>query len=255
LNYFPASIVCLFFAVFSILLSFFSHKVVKRLFHHTVLKDNKDAITNYVNVLSILYSIVLAFIVISAWENYEKVEETMENEANAVANVYHYLNVFPDTTQNRIQGEIKKYVSLVIKEDWEKQQWGKESEEADNIIHGLGDQIHPKTPEELQVYPLLIEQINYCCIYRRMRVSSAAADIPLLIWSILLIGALVLIFLSSFFYLEHSILKKFLSGTLSAFIFILLFIAFALSNPYKGSTKLKPEPFEELISHTFKHRS
>ena len=224
------------------------------MFSLAVLKDNKEAITNYVNLLSILYSIVLAFVVFSAWENYQKAEETLENEANAISSVYHYLKVFPDSTKAKVRGEIKEYVSLIVNKEWEEQQWGRESEAADSIIHLIPLQIHAQSPEELQMYPLLIEQINHCCIYRRIRVSSASTDIPMLIWFILLMGAVVMIFLSSFFYLEHFNLKKFLSWTLAQFIFILLFIAFALSSPYKGSTKLKPEPLEQILSHTFKVR-
>lgn len=207
LSHFPAWLICLVMAVISILMSILSLKVIHKLFPSTVLKENKAAITNYVNVLSILYSIILAFLVVGAWENYQHVKDTMEKEGNAIGDIYHDMEVFPDSVRMSVQNTLIQYVSLVVKKEWAEQEIGNEDKEANALIHSIRHIIHPKSTESLLIYPMLMEHINTACINRRMRVTNGVSDIPALIWSILLIGALTIVFLSGFFHLEHSRLK------------------------------------------------
>ena len=106
----------------------------------------------------------------------------------------------------------------------------------------------PKTPGHEILHAEALRQFNNYLEARRMRLFSVTTSIPGVMWSVVLIGALMNIALIWMFDMKI-INHMFLGGILSAFMGLMIFLIASLDNPFRGELSISSEPFQEILSH------
>jgi hypothetical protein len=68
--------------------------------------------------LGVIYAVLLALVVIAVWEEYDAASETVEQEANAVAEIAWLADRLPEPEGAHIQELARSYAQDVIDEEW-----------------------------------------------------------------------------------------------------------------------------------------
>jgi uncharacterized membrane protein YgaE (UPF0421/DUF939 family) len=68
-------------------------------------------------VLGVTYAVLLAFVVIVVWEEYERAKDTVETEANELAGIYFLADRFPEPDRERVQEFARSYARTVVEEE------------------------------------------------------------------------------------------------------------------------------------------
>jgi hypothetical protein len=156
--------------------------------------------------LGVIYAVLLALVVIAVWEEYRAASETVEQEANAVAEIFWLGNRLPEPEGegSHIQELARSYAQDVIDEEWPLMEQEEAplmtSEEGTPAGWTLIDEIRanlqefqPHTPADEQLYAEGLDQVQRLADARRMRLVAAEEGIPGVLWAVLIFGGVAAI--------------------------------------------------------------
>jgi hypothetical protein len=109
-------------------------------------------------VVGIMYAILLAYITIIVWEQYNSATSLVEQEATNAYNIYHEVDEFPDPGRSEVQRIVKTYVETTINEEWPLLASGKFSQQAEDQADQLGSAI-ARLPVASQAQQVLLDHL------------------------------------------------------------------------------------------------
>ena len=77
---------------------------------------------------------------------------------------------------------------------------------------------------------------------------SSEAELPGIMWVLLIGGSCISVGFTFFFGTENVRLHAIIVGLLSALLGFVLFLTFSLEHPYSGNLSVKPAGFEKIIA-------
>jgi Protein of unknown function (DUF4239) len=190
----------------------------------------------------VIYAVLLALVVIAVWEEYDAASVTVEQEANAVAEIFWLAHRLPEPEGSHIQELARSYAQDVIDEEWPLMEQGEArlmtSEEGTSAGWTLIDEIwatlqdvQPHTPADEQRYAEGLDQVQILADARRMRLVAAEEGIPGVLWSVLIFGGVAAIGFTYLFGLENTWAHRLMVFTLAAVIGLVLFTIGSLEHP------------------------
>jgi hypothetical protein len=211
--------------------------------------------------LGVIYAVLLALVVIAVWEEYRAASETVEQEANALAEIYWLSHRLPEPDGPHIQELSRSYAEVVIEEEWPQMEQGhppmvEEGQTVpagwvliDDIRASLQD-IEPRTKADEQLYAEGLDQVQRLGDARRMRLVAAEEGIPGVLWAVLVFGGIAAVSFTYLFGLENTWAHRLMVLTLAAVIGLVLFTVGAIEFPFSGGARIGKEAFE-LVLHRF----
>jgi Protein of unknown function (DUF4239) len=203
----------------------------------------------------VIYAVLLALVVIAVWEEYDAASVTVEQEANAVAEIFWLAHRLPEPEGSHIQELARSYAQDVIDEEWPLMEQGEArlmtSEEGTSAGWTLIDEIwatlqdvQPHTPADEQRYAEGLDQVQILADARRMRLVAAEEGIPGVLWSVLIFGGVAAIGFTYLFGLENTWAHRLMVVTLAAVIRPVLFTIGAMEHPFSGGARIGTGAFE-----------
>jgi Protein of unknown function (DUF4239) len=208
--------------------------------------------------LGVIYAVLLALVVISVWEEYDAASETVEQEANALAEIAWLGNRLPEPEGTHIQELARSYAPEVVDKEWPLMEQGEaplmtqvEGTPAgwtliDDIRANLQD-FQPHTPADEQLYAEGLDQVQRLADARRMRLVAAEEGIPAVLWAVLIFGGVAAIGFTYLFGLQNTWAHRLMVLTLAAVIGLVLFTIGAIEHPFSGGARIGTGAFELVL--------
>ena len=234
----------------AVLISMAGLALVGRLTPLGVRQEHNDVAGFIYAVLGVAYAVVLGFMIITVWQQYESARSTADQEANDLAAIYSLANQLPESERHQVQQAAHSYAQAVISEEWPLLQDGQLGPQAGEYLNEIRQDIEnfePKTYAEQALYDREVSRVNDLADSRRLRLSEANANIPTILWAILLIGGVVTVSFAYLFGLESTKAHMLMVGALTLVIALILFATYSLDNPFAGNTRLQPNAFETVM--------
>jgi hypothetical protein len=218
------------------------------------LKKRKVVLNNEVggiifSVLSLIYSLLVSFVIVAVWENYEELNRVIEKEADDLNSVLIHSSMLPDSLKTEISGAIKNYCEKVVDEEWNMQP-GKQGYRRSNIpaLRLILLKVEAESRLQENLLSLLDDNLISIANLRRERLSHTHSYVPQLVWMILTISSIMIILFSYLLYVESDQLKKVFLSFLWTIIGMSLFLVYMLDNPFTGSTQVSKGPYQDIIT-------
>jgi uncharacterized protein DUF4239 len=201
-----------------------------------------------------IYSLILAFVVIVVWQQYQAAGDRIETEASKLFNVYRSTYGFKDSANiiagDSIRAQIKNYALSVQEDEWPLMAIDSSSPKTQKINNNLlraVNQVEPVTEAEKLWFAQTIHNLYQFSESRHTRLADRDYSIPAFLWVLLIAGAGVVIIFSMFLDSKNKWqhLAKIL--TLSTMIIFSLLLVNMLNHPFKGSLRLKPDAFQKIF--------
>jgi hypothetical protein len=176
-------------------------EVVERLVPATSRQPHNDVAGFIYAALGVIYAVLLALVVIAVWEEYDAAGEAVEQEANAVAEIFWLAHRLPEPEGTHIQELARSYAEEVSHKEWPLMEQGEaplmtqtQGTPAgwtliDEIRANLQD-FQPQTPAEEQLYAEGLDQVQRLTDARRMRLVAAEEGVPAVLWAVLIFGGI-----------------------------------------------------------------
>lgn len=224
--------------------------VIRRLIHHSRLKPHHDVADPILGALAAVYAILLAFVVVTVWENYDKTKMHVEMEANYLADLYRDAEAFTPEFRQKINPLLRAYRDEVVKSEWKTMANGEMSPKVEKIVRDIWAAYtiyQPKNVTEEIFFTESVEKLNLFRELRRQRLMDSRTGIPPLLWFVLVIEGLITISFTFFFGAENGKAQIIMVVFLALTISLILFTILALDFPFAGGVSIPPEIFERLL--------
>ena len=240
------------------LLSLGGLEVVQRLVPTASRQPHNDVAGFIYAALGVIYAVLLALVVIAVWEEYGAASETVEQEANALAEIAWLAHRLPEPEGSHIQELCRSYAEEVVHKEWPLMEQGQaplmtqtQGTPAgwtiiDDIRANL-QEFQPRTAADEQLYAEGLDQVQRLADARRMRLVAAEEDIPGVLWAVLIFGGIAAIGFTYLFGLENTWAHRLMVVTLATVIGLVLFTIGALEHPFSGGARISTDAFDLVL--------
>lgn len=251
-------LVCPFFGlgiiivVASVILSVVGLVIVKRYISHQKLKTHNDIAGAIFQTLGVAYTVLLAFMVVVAWQNFDRTSLTAETEANYLVDLMEDSSAFSKDFSMKIRTASEEYAKNVINQEWPMLAEGKESpvaKESLGKISALYASYMPQNVKEEIFLAESVKKLNLLGEMRRIRIFESRQGIPALLWVVLIVGAFATITFTFFFGSDNPRAQMLMTSLLAVIIALILYTVLSLDFPFTGGIKVKPDAFREMLKY------
>jgi hypothetical protein len=230
-------------------------ELVQRLVPHEKRQEHNDVAGFLYAVIGVVYAVLLALLVIAVWQQYEKANETVESEANGVAEVAWLAHRLPEPEHHQLQEDARSYAQEVVDQEWPQMEQGlgggvQSFPEGWNLIDDMRatlQDFEPSTEAEQELYAEGLDRISRFGDARRMRFVAAEEGIPGILWAVLVFGAVVTVGFTYLFGMRNTWAHRLMVMSLTAVIALVLFTVWVMEHPFSGGAHLEPEAFELIL--------
>ncbi len=233
-------------------------ELVQRLVPASSRRPHNDVAGFIYAALGVIYAVLLALVVIAVWEQYDAASETVEQESNAVAEIFWLGHRLPEPKGPHLQELARSYAEEVVHKEYPLMEQG----EPPLMVRGQGvpdgwtliddiratvQEVEPSTPADEQLYAEGLDQVERLADARRMRLVAAEEGIPGVLWAVLIFGGIAAVSFTYLFGLENTWAHRLMVVTLAAVIGLVLFTIGALEHPFSGGARIGTGAFELIL--------
>lgn len=244
----PQSVLCILFVSASVIVS----QAVLTGFHAWAKKKKLEFHNEVAGIvfggISLIYSLVLAFVIVAVWDNYTDLEKTIETEADKLNNIISRTDALPCNIRANVKQTIYNYCDEVINNEWRMNGKTKAIEKP-NIIRDLRQQLlTTQTGERIQQNILAVIDDNLDTVgdLRRERLSHSHSQIPNMVWFILDAGTIILVIFFFFLSVPSLRLKRIYLSFLVSCMAMCMFLVYTLDHPFNDKNGISSQLFRDI---------
>jgi hypothetical protein len=233
-------------------------EVVRRLVPLSSRQQHNDVAGFIYAVLGVVYAVLLALVVIAAWEDFGRARETVESEANATAEIFWLAHRLPEPERGRVQELARSYAEEVVEEEWPLMREGQaplmEQGQATPTGWVLVDdlratlqEVEPNTPAEAALYAEGLDQVEELASARRMRLVASEEGIPAVLWVVLVFAGVAVVGFTYLFGMESTWVHRLMVVALAAVIGMVLHTIGAMEHPFSGGASIGTGAFDLIL--------
>jgi hypothetical protein len=224
--------------------------VVRRLVPVDHLQKNHEVAGITFGVLGAFYGLVLAFVIVAAWEQFTAANANSHQEASALESLYKLGAGFAEPMRTRFDSAVAEYTRRVVDEEWP--QMANDTYRAQTgrtlKLWSILLSYHAADSREQMLEDKAIDQLNVLGQSRNQRILYYDDDLPSVVWLIIYLGCAITIGFSYFFgshvFRAQVVMCAFFSVMLGVTILAIL----ELAHPYQGTVTIPDEPFRYALS-------
>ncbi len=226
LNWSTASQIAFVVVVFSGL-SVLGLYVVRMLVPLEHLKQNHEVAGFTFGVIGAFYGLLLAFVIVAAWERFDRAQAEVEGESVALISLYQLSKGLTQPEAKEMQDAIRAYTFLL----WQ-------------IISNY----KPQDNQTQLVVEKSIDQLTEISNAFSRRYLYSREDLPSVVWVVIYVGLFITIGFSYFFGLETFFSQALMCATFSSLLGLTLVAIIELAHPYQGAVTVSNAPFKYALS-------
>jgi len=224
--------------------------LARRRFGVEALKLNNEVAGFIYGVIGVLYAVLLGFTAIIVWERFDNAQAGVDEEANALADLYRDAQSFPDDVRRELETDLRAYATVVPEKEWPamaKQIPSPETWEVYNRLWRTYSLFQPQTDHQKIWYTQSLTKLNQLGDERRLRLLSSRSDgIPDVMWVALVGTGIITIGFSFLFGTRSARAQVLMTSGLAMTIALVLFSVMALEKPFAGITRVEPDSFYQV---------
>jgi hypothetical protein len=203
----------------------------------------------FASMIGMFYSLTAGMIAVGVWTTYRQMENVVSSEATSIGCLYRDISGYPEPSRTQIQGEVRTYVDFLLTKAWPLQREGLATDEATRKLtrlEALLVQFEPTTSGQQILHSQVMTQYNEVAALRRQRLHGIGGGLPSVMWSVVLIGALLTITVTYMLDINRK-LHFIMTGFLSMFIGLVVFVIASLDRPLSGPLAIDSHPYQLVL--------
>jgi Protein of unknown function (DUF4239) len=198
------------------------------------------------------FSVLLAFVVLETFDQYNDARAAAESEAVAVIEQSRTADAFASEDRKELEALLACYARAVVHQEWPVMRDGAFSETVDHWVVGLRDasiEVDVKPKAEQDFFLKWLDEGDLRTEGRQIRITEATRGVPGTMWVVLVLGA-VLTVGWVLFHADprgHALVQAVLAGAVTALAIGSILLVWALDHPYSGTGSIGPSRMEHAI--------
>jgi hypothetical protein len=201
-------------------------------------------------VLGVMYAILLAYVTIVVWQQFDDTSSLVDQEATDLANIYHGVDQFPDPGKARVHDVIRNYTETTISEEWPLLAVGQTSPQSDELAHDLQmalTELPISTASDQVLADHALTAYHDFSTARRLRIFQAGVGVHPLLWVMLIGGAVITIGFTYLFGVSNARAHAAMIAALTLVIAGTLFMIEVTNYPFSGDVHVPPDALHDVL--------
>ena len=225
------------------------HVLLRRTVERDLLVRHNDVAGFVASLVGVIYAVLLSFVVVVVWQEYDAANNIAQKEASAVADLYHLAYGFPDSAGAHLRKDLAAYTRIMVSKEWPLMQRGLSSNEAGGLGHHILLHVMRFRPADVQTAQIRSQGLSDVQTFsdaRRDRLNQNETSLPRILWLTLIVGAIVTVGFTYFFGMESARLQISMTAGLTIVIAMMFVLIIELDYPFRGDTSVQPEMWRDL---------
>ena len=222
---------------------------VRRLIPQSDELTHNDVAGPIIGTVGTILAVILSFLLVLVWQEYDGAAATVAQEAGAVSDLYHLGQYFPAPVSQRLRSTLVQYINEVIDDEWPAMRYGRSSLAARNTAFqalSIVAKYEPRSSDQQTVQQSALTAATTFIDARRDRLFANQQGIPIFFWVGNIILASITVGFCFVFHVRkqgvHLVMTLALTTVIATtFVLIALF-----DYPFRGDTQLPPTVFVDL---------
>lgn len=205
-----------------------------------------------VAVVGTLYAVVLGFMTVVVWQQYDGVRDRVALETAATSDTWHNAVGFPPAIRRQLRVAMQAYAHEMIEVEWPRMRRGGFSVRGDNLIMdatGTAGSYIPQNAAETNAQMMTLRLLTELHDARLRRISSNESGLSRFDWVVLTIGAVVVISFCFLFGMHNPRLHLVMTAAVTVLITSMFVMIFELQYPFRGDLGIRSTPWVALLDH------
>lgn len=225
--------------------------LTRQWFPHPVRQANNEVAGFLLAVLGVMYGVLLAFVVIAVWEDFEDARRTVDHEASALVSLYRVSAAVPEPTGPRLRTLADEYAQTMLAEEWQMLGHGRRNPGSARIVDEFWSTLltyRPVDDNERVFQAEVLRHLTDLNDSRRARELLATTGLPTAVWALLIGGGLISIGFTYFFGTPNPRGHYAMTALFVASIALVVVLIGLLDFPFSGDVRVTPEAFESALA-------
>jgi hypothetical protein len=226
--------------------------IVRILVPLETLKKNHEVAGFTFGVLGAFYGLLLAFVIVAAWERFDRANANVEEEGVALISLYRLSKGFAAPTASDMQHAIRAYTHRLIDVEWPDMANSKFSTIDDSVgtlpLWQIVATYKSEGPRQTLLVDKSFDQLAKLTEETSLRYLYSKEDLPSVVWLVIYAGLLITIGFSYFFGLETFFSQALMCAVFSTLLGLTILAILELAHPYQGSVVVSSQPLQYALS-------
>ncbi|MFE9427654.1 hypothetical protein ACFYNO_32325 [Kitasatospora sp. NPDC006697] len=225
--------------------------VVTKSFPHTRRVGQNDVAGFIFAVVGVLYAVLLAFVVITVWENTDAAKATTFKEADALAGVYWMSRQMPLPLGAQLEDQTLRYAHAVVDTEWTEMEEHHSDPQATRLMYDIRNtalSFQPPNARDQVLFQRTVDDVEELAGERRARLSEIEDLVPTLLWISLIGGGALTIAFAFLFGLSNTRAHLAMVLILTCLVVVPLVAIKEMDYPFKGVNAVRPTAFEVFLA-------
>lgn len=246
----PAPLVGSLTVVITVGLAVLGLVVSRRIVAHERLEATNVVAEQVFTLAGVLYAVLVAFVVVVVWEQFDQAQRDTESEAVAISDLLRDSEGLPTAVRPAIQQSLIAYTNDVVNDEFPRMRRGERIEQQSDHLTRVWQsflQVQPVTEREISFYRESITRLDELGSARKTRIASSQSEIPGEMWVLLLGGGAVMLIFTYLFGTPDTVLHAVLIALAGALLAFVLYLIFAMEHPFVGTISVAPDPYHHAL--------
>jgi len=211
-----------------------------------------------ISVLGTTYAVIIGFMMFAAWADFRAADQNAVAEASCLVNLYWAASGLPDGQRDGIRKLAADYADAMIVDEWPAMDRGVLSPTGTRIVEQLWEtaaQTQSLTASQQVSLDQTMTELSNITQHRRVRQLQSETRLPGILWTVLIVGAVITIMSSCLFGSEYPALHMLQVVTLALMLSLALAAVADINHPFQGAVHVNPTGFENARSVFNNHRA
>lgn len=200
-----------------------------------------------ISVLGTTYAVIIGFMMFAAWSDFRTADQNAVAEASCLINLYWAASGLPDGQRDTLRKLAADYAEAMIADEWPAMYRGTFSPTGTRIVEQLWETAstpQPLTASQQTSLDQTMTELSNITQHRRIRQLQSESRLPGILWTVLIVGAIITIMSSCLFGSEYPMLHMLQIITLALMLSLALAAVADINRPFQGAVRVAPTGFE-----------
>jgi Protein of unknown function (DUF4239) len=202
--------------------------------------------------LGILFALLVGFIAVEVWNNFDKAKLAVATEASALRAVVLLAGNFPDEQKMRIYALIDRHIEESINKEWPAMAHRRatlSTLRANALIEALQDVLSLKPVDDSQrtAHPEIMKALETAMDARRQRIVVSQSSVGTVKWAGIVLQALCTLVAIAMVHSDNRLACAIAMTLFATGIALSLLLIAAYSRPFTGEISVKPDLLRQVV--------
>jgi hypothetical protein len=202
--------------------------------------------------LGILFALLVGFIAVEVWGNFDKAKAAVATEASALRTVVLLAGAFPEEKSTGIYPLINRHIDESVNKEWPEmaQQRANLSILPTALIEALHDTLALKPADDIQraAQTEMVKALNTAMDARRQRIVISESAVGTVKWVGILLQGLCTLVAIAMVHSDNRLAGAITSTLFATGIALSVLLIAAYSRPFTGEYSVRPELLKQVIA-------